>query len=59
MMYSCGALHMDEQRQDDQLKPTYNNSLLIRDLTLRTCWKQWMIGRGGKRARDIHGGSVT
>ena len=22
-MYTCGPLHMDEQRQDDQLEPTY------------------------------------
>ena len=24
MMYSCGPLHMDVQRQDDQLEPTYS-----------------------------------
>ena len=24
-MYSCGPLHMDKQKQDDQLEPTYNS----------------------------------
>ena len=29
VMYSCGTLHMNEQRQDDQLEPTYSSSLPI------------------------------
>ena len=53
MMYSCGPLYMDVQRQDDQLKPTYSSSVPIRDLTLRTCQKQWMIGKGGERGSGI------
>ena len=27
-------LHIDEQRQDDQLEPTYSSSMLIRDVAL-------------------------
>ena len=34
--YICGPLHMDEQRQDDQLEPTYNSSVLIQDVALKT-----------------------
>ena len=52
-MYSCGPLHMDEQRQDDQLEPTYSSSVLIRGAALRTCQKQWTIERGGKRGSGI------
>ena len=46
-------LHMDEQRQDDQLEPKYTCSVRIRDVALRTCQKQWMIGRGGERGSEI------
>ena len=31
-IYSCGPLHMDEQRQDDQLEPIYNSSVPIQDI---------------------------
>ena len=44
---------MDEQRQDVQLEPTYNSSVSIRDVTLRTCRKQWTIGRCVKRGSEI------
>ena len=44
---------MDEQRQDDQLEPTYNSSVLIRDVAPRTCRKQWTIGRDGERGPGI------
>ena len=40
VMYSCGPLHMDEQRQDDQLEPTYSSSVSIRDVALKTYQKQ-------------------
>ena len=53
VMYSCGPLHMDEQRQDDQLEPTYSSSVPIRDVGLKICWKQWTIGRGGERGSGI------
>ena len=26
-MYSCGPLHVAEQRQDDQFEPTYSSSV--------------------------------
>ena len=52
-MYSCGPLHMADQKQDDQLEPTYNSSVSIQDVALKTYQKQWMIGRGGKRGSGI------
>ena len=45
VMYSCGPLHMDEQRQDVQLEPTYSSSVPIRDVAMRIGRKQWTIGR--------------
>ena len=44
---------MDEQRQDDQLEPTYSSSVPIRDIALKTCRKQWTIWRGGERGSGI------
>ena len=52
-MQSCGPLHMDEQRQDVQLEPAYSSSVPIRDVDLRTCRKQWTIGRCGERGSEI------
>ena len=49
VMYSSGPLHMDEQRPDDQLEPTYSSTVSIRDVALKTYQKQWTIGRGGER----------
>ena len=37
---------MDEQRQDDQLEPTYNSYVPIQDVALKTCQKQWTIEEG-------------
>ena len=48
VMYSCGPLHMDEQRQDDQLEPTYSSSVPIWDVVLKTCRKQWTTEKGGE-----------
>ena len=53
-MYSCGPIHMDEQREDDQLEPTYNSSVPIRDVALSTCRKQWTLGRGSERVAGIY-----
>ena len=39
--HSCGPLHMDEQRQYDQLEPIYSSSVPIQDVALKTCRKQW------------------
>ena len=43
---------MDDQMQNDLLEPTYDSSVLIRNVTLKICWKQWMIERGGERERE-------
>ena len=45
--YSCGPLHMDEQRHDDQLEPTYNRSVPIQDISLKTFRERWTIEKGG------------
>ena len=44
---------MAEQKQGDQLEPTYGSSMRIRDVALRTCQKRWTIGRGGVRGLGI------
>ena len=44
---------MAEQRQDNQLEPTYSSSVLIQDVALKTYQKQWMIGKGGERGSGI------
>ena len=44
---------MDEQRQKDQLEPTYHSSVPIQDVTLRTCQKRWTIEKGGRRGSGI------
>ena len=49
----CGPLHMDKQRQDVQLEPTHSSSVPIQDVALKTCWKQWTIGRCGERGSEI------
>ena len=49
VIYYSGTLHMDEQRQDDQLEPIYNSSVLIQDIALKTSQEQWMIEIAGER----------
>ena len=44
---------MDEQRQEVQLEPTYSTSVPTLNVALRTCQKQWTIGRGGERGSEI------
>ena len=44
---------MDEQRQDDELELTYSSSVLIRDVFLKICRKQWTIERGGEKGSGI------
>ena len=53
VMYSYGPPHMAKQKQDDQLEHTYSSYLKIRDVTLKTCQKRWMIGRSGERGSGI------
>ena len=52
-MYSYGAPHIAEQKQGDQLEPTYSSSVRIRDVALKTSQKRWTIGKGGKRGSGI------
>ena len=40
---------MDEQRQDDQLGPTYKSYVLIKGVALKTSWERWTI-KGEVRA---------
>ena len=53
IIYSYGPLHMAEQKQDDQLEPTYSSSVRIRGVPHRTCRKRWTIGRGVERGSGI------
>ena len=39
---------MPEQKQDDQLKYTYNSYVRIRDVALKTCQRRWTIGRSSE-----------
>ena len=39
---------MDEQRQDDELEPIYNSSVLIRDVALKTYQERWTIETSGR-----------
>ena len=52
-MYSYGAPHMAKQKQDDQHEHTYSSYGRIRDETLKTSQKRWMIGRSGERGPGI------
>ena len=49
MIHSCGLLHMDEQRTDDQLEPIYNSSVQIQDIAVKTSREWWTIETGGER----------
>ena len=40
---------MNKQRQEDQLKHTYNSSVPIQDIALKTCREQWTIETGVER----------
>ena len=53
-MYSYGPPpHMPKQKQDDQLEHTYSSYMRIRDVTLKTSQKRWMIGRSGEWGSGI------
>ena len=45
--------HVAGQKQDDQLEHTTSSYVRIRDVTLKTCQKRWMIGRSGERGSGI------
>ena len=42
-MPDSGPLHMDKQRQRDQLEPTYNSTVPVQDVALNTCRERWTI----------------
>ena len=44
---------MAKQKQEDQHEHTYSSYVRIRDVALKTCQKQWMIGRSGERGSGI------
>ena len=52
-MCSCGPPHMANQKQDDQLEHSYSSYVMIRDVTLKTYRRRWMIGRRGERESGI------
>ena len=52
-MYSYGPPHMANQKQDGQLEHTYSSYVMIRNVTLKTCQRQWMIGRRRERGSGI------
>ena len=54
--YSCGPLHMDEERQDNQLEPTYNDSVPIHEDLPEAMddWEGWQ-----ERVWEISAGGTT
>ena len=52
-MCSCGPLYMGEQRQNDQLEPTYSSSVPIQYEAMKPCRRWWTIGRGGERGARV------
>ena len=44
---------MAGQKQDDQHELTYSNYVTTQDVTLKTCRRQWMIGRSGERGSGV------
>ena len=42
-----------QAKLDDQLEHTCSSYVRIRDVTLKTCQKRWMIGRSGERGSEI------
>ena len=49
----CGPPHMANQKQDGLLEHKYSSYVMIRDVTLKTCQRWWMIGRRGERGSGI------
>ena len=44
---------MAKEKQDDQLEPTYSSYVRIRYVALKTCQRQWTLGRSGERGSVI------
>ena len=51
-LHSSEPLHMDEQRQDDQLESIYNSSVPIKDVALKTYWEWWSIEKVGRKESE-------
>ena len=49
VIYSSGPLHMDEQKQDDQLEHKYNSSVPLQYVALKIYRKRWTIGMGSEK----------
>ena len=47
------TLHVDDQRQEVQQESTHSSSVLIQDVALKTCRKQWTIEKGGMKGSRI------
>ena len=52
-LISDGSPHMAKQKQDDQLEHTYSIYVRIQDVALKTCQRQWMIGKSGEKGSGI------
>ena len=52
-LISDGPTQMEVQKQNDQHELTYSNYVRTQDVTLKTCWRRWMIGRNGERGSGI------
>ena len=52
-MYSCGPIHTDEQRLEDQLELIHSSSVPIQDVAWKTTWEQWTIETGGERESEV------
>ena len=48
---TCRPLHMDQQKQNDQLEPTYNSSVLKQHVALKTCRKVSMIEKDARKGQ--------
>ena len=46
------TLPMDEQRQDYQLEPIFNGSMLIQDVARKTSRERWTMEVGGERGSE-------
>ena len=49
VMFSYEPSHLAEQKQVDQLEPTYSSSVRTRAVALGTYQKRWTTGRSGER----------
>ena len=54
-IYTYGPLHMDEQRWDDQLEPTYKSSVWIQDVARKNSRERWTIETSSKRGSGWSG----